>query len=71
MRSIPRTAIKEYIKRLQRALALAFHEANLRIDPRDVLTIEETVGNQVLYQWKAMVEVVHFDLTRADAQPIR
>jgi hypothetical protein len=71
MRSIPRTAIKEYIKRLHRALAFAFHEAHLRIDPREVLTVEESVGNQVLYQWKAVVDVVHFDLTRADAQPLR
>jgi hypothetical protein len=71
MRRIPRTAIREYIRRLHRALALAFREANLRIDPREVLTVEESVGNQVLYQWKAVVEVVHFDLSRADAQPLR
>jgi hypothetical protein len=69
---IPRSAIREYIKRLHRALALVFHEANLSIDPFDVLTVEESVGNQVLYQWKASsVEVVHFDLTSANAQPLR
>jgi hypothetical protein len=55
MRRIPRAAIREYIKRLHRALAIAFHEANLRIDPLDVLTVEESVGNQVLYRWKAAV----------------
>ena len=71
MRRIPRSAIREYVRRLHKALALAFHEANLRIDPRDVLTVEESVGNQVLYQWKAAVEVVHFDLARADVQPLR
>jgi hypothetical protein len=71
MRRIPRTAIRQYIRRLHKALALAFHETNLRIDPRDVLTVEESVGNQVLYQWKAVVEVIHFDLARADAQPLR
>jgi hypothetical protein len=71
MRRIPRTAIREYIRRLHKALALAFQEANLGIDPRDVLTVEESVGNQVLYQWKAVVEVIHFDLTRADVQPLR
>jgi len=70
MKRIPRTAIKEYIKRLHRALSLAFHEANLRIDPLDVLTVEESVGNQVLYRWKAKVEVVHLDLTAADVQPL-
>lgn len=68
---ISRTAIKEYIKRLHRALVIAFREANLRIDPLDVLTVEESVGNQVLYRWKAMVDVVHLDLTAADVQPIR
>ena len=71
MRRIPRTAIRQYIRRLHKALALAFQDANLGIDPRDVLTVEESVGNQVLYQWKAVVEVIHFDLARADAQPLR
>jgi hypothetical protein len=70
VRRIPRTAIKEYIKRLRRALALAFQEANVRINPLDVLTVEESVGNQVLYRWKAAVEVVHLDLTATDVQPL-
>lgn len=71
MRRIPRSAIREYVRRLHKSLALAFHEANLRIDPLDVLTVEESVGNQVLYRWRAAVEVVHCDLTRADVQPLR
>jgi hypothetical protein len=71
MRRIPRTAIRQYIRRLHKALAIAFQAANLGIDPRDVLTVEESVGNQVLYQWRAVVEVIHFDLTRADVQPLR
>lgn len=50
---------------MHRALAIAFHEANLRIDPFAVLTVEESVGNQVLYRWKAAVEVVHLDLAAA------
>ena len=70
MKRIPRTAIREYIRRLHRALAMAFHEANLRIDPLDILTVEESVGNQVLYRWKAAVEVVHLDLTAADVKPL-
>jgi hypothetical protein len=49
---------------------MAFHEANLRIDPLDILTVEESVGNQVLYRWKAAVEVVHLDLTAADVKPL-
>jgi hypothetical protein len=68
---IPRSAIREYIKRLRRALALAFQEANLPVDPLNVLIVEESVGNQMLYRWKAGVEVVHFDLTSANAQPLR
>lgn len=70
MRRIPRSAIREYVRRLHKALALVFHEANLRIDPRNVLTEEKSVGNQVLYRWNATVEVVHCDLKESYAQPL-
>lgn len=70
IRHIPRTAIKVYVGRLRRALAIAFHEANLRIDPLDILTVEESLGNRVLYRWKAAVEVIHVDLTAANDQPL-
>ena len=56
---IPRSAIKEYIKRLHRALAWAFSEARIRVDPNDVLVTEESTSNHVLYRWRAVVEVVH------------
>jgi hypothetical protein len=70
IRRIPRSAIREYIKRLEFALALALGEANLCIDPKDVLLTEESVSNHVLYRWRAIVEVVHLNSTAASAQPI-
>jgi hypothetical protein len=71
MRRISRSAIREYVRRLHEALAIVFEKGNLRIDPRDVLTEEKSVGNQVLYRWNATVEVVHHDLKEAYAQPLR
>jgi hypothetical protein len=70
IRRIPRSAIREYIKRLRRALALVFSEEMLRIDPRDVLVAEESVSNHLLYRWRAVVEVTHVDSTSANVQPI-
>jgi hypothetical protein len=58
---IPRSAVKEYIKRLRRALAMALGDAHVRIDPRDVLEAEQSVSNHVLYRWKGVVELVHLD----------
>lgn len=62
-RRIPRSSIKEYIKRLRRAFALAFREAGLRIDPQSVLIAEHTVSNQVGYRLRATVDLVHIDLS--------
>jgi len=58
---IPRSSIKEYIKRLHRALSFAFRKARLRIKPSDVLLVQDSVSNHVLYQWKAVVELIHVD----------
>jgi hypothetical protein len=69
-RRIPRSAVRVYADRLQRALQLAFSEANLRIDPRDVLMELRTVGNEVGYQLKAHCEWVHLDLTTRESQPL-
>lgn len=60
---IPRSAIKEYVKRLHRAIALAFNDAHLRLDPRDVLQEAESVSNHVLYRWRAAVEIAHIEST--------
>jgi hypothetical protein len=70
IKRIPRTSIREYIRRLHKALALAFHKAKLHVDPVRVLTVEHSVGNQVLYRWNATVEVLHHDLNKNDVQPL-
>jgi hypothetical protein len=69
-RSIPRSAIKVYIKRLRRALALVFQEAGMNIDPGSVLVAQQTVGNEVSYQLKASCNWTHIDLTSHNAQPL-
>lgn len=52
-------AIKEYIKRLRRALQIAFDEAGLKLDPYSVLISEPTEGNEVRYRLRATVEWIH------------
>jgi hypothetical protein len=61
-RRIPRSALREYMRRLRQAFRLAFEEAGLRIDPASVLVAEETVGNEIGYRLKAKCEWVHVDL---------
>ncbi len=70
-RSIPRSAVKVYVKRLHRALSWAFQEANIGMDPGDVLIAQKTVGNEVGYQLKARCDWTHIDLTSRNAQPLR
>lgn len=70
VRRIPRSALKEYIKRIQRALALSFQEAGLHVEPCNVLVSEESVSNHILYRLRAIVEVNHIDCIAADTQPI-
>jgi len=53
------SGVKEYIKRLRRALQVAFDEAGLRLDPFAVLVSEPTEGNEVRYRLKATVEWIH------------
>jgi hypothetical protein len=69
-RRIPRSAIKEYIKRLRQALSLVFQAAGLGIDPASVLIAQNTVGNEVGYRLKASVVWSHIDLTAREAQPL-
>lgn len=72
MYRMPRSAIRQYIRRLVMAIGVAFEEAHISVDPGTVLLTEESVSNQVLYRWKAAsVEVVHVDSTAAGDQPIR
>ncbi|MCI0718247.1 MAG: hypothetical protein L0338_04645 [Acidobacteria bacterium] len=52
-------AVKEYVKRLRRALQAAFDEAGLKLDPLAILVSEPTEGNEVRYRLKATVEWIH------------
>ena len=69
-RRIPRSSIKEHIRRLHQALGIAFHEAGMGIDPRSVLIVQDTVGNEVGYKLKATCSWTHIDLTSRDRQPL-
>ena len=69
-RRIPRSAIREYIRRLHRALAVAFEEASLCIDPESVLVVEASVSNHALYRWRAVVEVAHIDSSAEHLRPL-
>lgn len=68
VRQIPRSAVREHIKRLHRALVLVFQDANLPIDPRKVLVVTETVSNEVGYLLRATCRWTHLDLTAHDSQ---
>jgi hypothetical protein len=48
-RRIPRSAIREYIRRLHRALAIALKKAGLSIDPESILVVEQSVSNHARY----------------------
>lgn len=69
-RSVPQSAVRVYVKRLHKALSLAFRETRLPIDPGRVLTSRSTVGNEVGYQLRASCDWVHIDLTTQENQPL-
>jgi hypothetical protein len=56
-RRIPRSSIKEHVRRLLNAIDLVFQVAGLRVDPRKVLIVQETLGNEVGYKLKATCTV--------------
>ncbi len=58
-RKFSRTGMKEYVKRIRGALARAFAEANLAIDPAAVMRSEQTVANEVGYRLKATFQWLH------------
>lgn len=58
-RRFSRSSIKEYVSRIRGALAIAFCEAELPLDPADVLLSEATSGNEITYRLRACVEWVH------------
>lgn len=61
IRSIPRSYVRVYIERLRSALAIAFQEACLSLDPQAVLLSQETVMNEVGYKLTATFEWIHTD----------
>jgi hypothetical protein len=69
-RRIPRSSIKEHIRRLHQALRMVCQEAGLGIDPRSVLIVHGTTGNEVGYQLKATCSQTYIDLTARDRQPL-
>jgi hypothetical protein len=60
-RKISRSLIREYVRRIRKALGIAFLEAGLQIDAKHVLVSQPTTGTEVLYQLKALVEWVHIE----------
>jgi hypothetical protein len=58
-RKISRSAIKEYIRRIRKAIDLAFREAALDLDSRRVLVSRTTMGNEIHYQLRATIEWSH------------
>jgi hypothetical protein len=58
-RQISRSAIKEYVKRIRKALENTFANAALPMHASRVLVSKETVGNEVHYWLRAQVEWVH------------
>jgi len=58
-RRVTRSAVKEYVKRLRRALSLASREAGINLDPLRVLVSRQTVTNEVQYQLRATIQWVH------------
>jgi hypothetical protein len=66
-RTISRSAIKEYVKRLRLAIGLAFKEAGLNLDPLQVVVSEPTVMNEVTYRLKATVQWTHTDMPNEGA----
>jgi hypothetical protein len=70
IRRVPRSAVREHIKRLRRALSRVFNEANLAIDPRKVVIVESTVSNLATYKIRATFQWTHIDLTSRTHQPL-
>jgi len=60
-RTISRSGIKTYVRRIRQALAMAFHESGIHADPSKVLVAEPTVSNQVGYALRATCDWIHLD----------
>lgn len=71
VRRIPRSAVREHVKRLHRALVRVFHEAGLLLAPDKVLVVQQTVSNEVGYRLRATFLWTHIDLTSRNGGSVR
>ena len=60
-RRVTRSAVKVYVQRIRQALALSFREANLRVDPCNILASEETGSNEAGYRLRGTFDWLHTD----------
>jgi len=60
LRKVNPSSVKEYVKRIRKALGEAFEEAQLPIDPTAVL-VSRAVSNEVRYVLRSRIEWVHVD----------
>jgi hypothetical protein len=60
-RKFSRSAVKEYVLRIRRALETLFVQVSVPLDPSNIVVSEQTEGNEVLYRLRAMVRYLHCD----------
>jgi hypothetical protein len=60
-RRVVRSTVKVYVQRIRQALTLSFREANLRLDPCNVLASEETGSNEAGYRLRGTFDWLHTD----------
>jgi hypothetical protein len=58
-RRISRSAVKEYVKRIRKALGIAMQEEGFACRHPELLISHRTVGNEVLYSLHAAVGWIH------------
>ena len=58
-RHIARSSVRTYVARLHRALASALYELEAPFDASEILTIQSTVSNEVTYQIRVPVRIIH------------
>jgi hypothetical protein len=70
-RRVARSAVRVYVIRIRKALALTFKQAGLQVDPRNVLASENTGMNEVTYRLRGTFDWLHSDHTGQELLPIR
>jgi hypothetical protein len=60
-RTMSRTAIKEYVRRVKTSLNVALVGASLPIDSDRLLVSSKTTGNEVLHQLRTRIEWLHLN----------